>query len=183
MRGSQLSIPEPQIKPNWTRRMFRPFLAVLALLLALGACGTGGGTATGGGGQISPGDAGAIRLRHLDGVNAARAQAGLQPVQLSAELTAASETHARDMGIQNRAWHTGSDLTSFRERAFRAGYRGELAGENIAEGSDSDLVVLNNWLGFADSRGIILDPNARGIGLGWYRDDLGKTWWVQVVGY
>ena len=164
------------------RRMFRPFIAALALVLALGACGTGG-TSGGGVGQISPGDADQIRLRHVDGVNAARAQAGVPPVQLSAELTAASETHARDMAVQNRAWHTGSDLTSFRERAFRAGYRGELAGENIAEGSDSDLTVLSNWLNFSDSRGIILDPLARGVGLGWYQDTSGKTWWVQLIGY
>ena len=161
--------------------MFRPFVAVLALVLALGACSTGG---TGGGsGQISPGDADGIRLRHVDGVNAARAQAGLPPLQLSAELTAASETHARDMSVQNPACHTGSDLTSFREGAFRAGYRGELAGENIAEGSDSDLTVLSNWLNFSDSRGIILDPLARGVGLGWYQDTSGKTWWVQLIGY
>lgn len=162
--------------------MFRPFVAALALVLALGACGTGG-TTTDGAGQISPGDADGIRLRHVDGVNAARAQSGLPPVQLSAELTAASETHARDMAVQNRAWHTGSDLTSFRERAFRAGYRGDLAGENIAEGTDGDLTVLSNWLQFSDSRGIILDPMARGVGLGWYKDASGKTWWVQLVGY
>jgi uncharacterized protein YkwD len=134
------------------------------------------------GGQLNPGDADAIRLRHVDAVNAVRSQSGLAPVQLSAELNAAAETHARDIAIQNRAWHFGSDLTSPRERAFRAGYRGEIVGENLSEGSDSDLVVLQSWLEFADTRVIIADPSARGIGLGWYQDAGGKTWWVQVVG-
>ncbi|WP_111429525.1 CAP domain-containing protein [Rhodobacteraceae bacterium DSL-40] len=161
--------------------MLRAFHAVLALaLLVLAACASSNGSP--GIGEISPGDANAIRLRHLDAVNAARMQHDLPPVQLSAELNAAAETHARDMSIQGRAWHFGSDLTSPRERAFRAGYRGEIVGENISEGTDSDLVVLKTWLDFKDTRDVMLDPAARGLGLGWYRDATGKTWWVQVVG-
>jgi uncharacterized protein YkwD len=112
-----------------------------------------------------------------------RIRNGLTPLQLSAELNAAADTHARDMSVQKRAWHTGSDLTSFRERAFRAGYRGELVGENLSEGADSDLVVLDTWLEFADSRNVILAPGARGLGLGWYQEPNGKIWWVQLIGY
>ena len=159
--------------------MFRPIAALIVMLSVLAGCASGGGST---GGQISPGDADAIRLRHVDAVNAVRAQSGAQPVQLSAELNAAAETHARDMSVQGRAWHFGSDLTSPRERAFRAGYVGEIVGENLSEGADSDLTVLKSWLDFADTRGVILDPSARGIGLGWYQDTGGKTWWVQVVG-
>lgn len=158
--------------------MLRTFFATL-LLVAVASC-TPSQTSTGG--QISPGDANAIRLRHVDAVNAARVQAGQVPLQLSAELNAAAETHARDMSIQQRAWHFGSDLTSPRERAFRAGYRGELSGENLSEGTDSDLVVLKSWLDFADTRSVILSPAGRGIGLGWYQDASGKTWWVQMIG-
>ena len=148
----------------------------LSLLVALAAC-SGGGT-----GPVGPGDPGEIRLRHVDSVNAVRAQAGVGPVRLSAELNAAAETHARDMSVQQRAWHFGSDLTSPRERAARAGYMGELVGENISEGSDSDLTVLSSWLNFQDTRDVILSPKARGVGLGWYREPSGKIWWVQVLG-
>ena len=103
-------------------------------------------------------------------------------MQLSAELNAAAETHARDMAVQQRAWHFGSDLTSPRERAFRAGYRGEIVGENLSEGSDSDLTVLATWLDFADTRAVIVDPAARGLGLGWYQEPTGKIWWVAAAG-
>ena len=104
-------------------------------------------------------------------------------MQLSAELNAAAETHARDMYVQQRAWHFGSDLTSPRERAFRAGYRGELVGENLSEGSDSDLTVLQSWLDFKDTRDVILDPEARGLGLGWFQEpNTGKIWWVELLG-
>jgi uncharacterized protein YkwD len=158
--------------------MLRPFLVALTVLLALSACESSGG----GGLRLTQADVNPIRLRHLDAVNAVRAEAGVQPLQLSAELNAAAETHARDMSVQQRAWHFGSDLTSPRERAFRAGYRGELVGENLSEGSDSDLTVLGTWLDFADTRRVILDPKARGLGLGWYQEASGKIWWVQVVG-
>lgn len=152
-------------------------LAALALL-ALGACASPQG-----GNRISAADADAIRLRHLDAVNAVRAENGLGPVQLSAELNAAADTHARDMAVQQRAWHFGSDLTSPRERAFRAGYRGEVVGENLSEGSDSDLTVLGSWLGFSDTRAVILDPSARGLGIGWYQEPAtSKIWWVELLG-
>ncbi len=158
--------------------MLRPLLAALAVLFALSACESG----QQGGVRLSQADADPIRLRHLDAVNAVRAEAGVPPVQLSAELNAAAETHARDMSVQQRAWHFGSDLTSPRERAFRAGYRGEIVGENLSEGSDSDLTVLGTWLNFRDTREVILDPKARGLGIGWYQEASGKIWWVQLLG-
>src|SRR4051812_30348682 len=159
--------------------MIRPVLGVLAVLFAITACSSGeGGVA-----RMSDADRDAVRLRHLDAVNAVRADAGVQPVQLSAELNAAADTHARDMYVQQRAWHFGSDLTSPRERAFRAGYRGELVGENLSEGSDSDLTVLQSWMQFKDTRDIIMDPSARGLGLGWFQEpNSGKVWWVQLLG-
>jgi uncharacterized protein YkwD len=159
--------------------MLRPLAAALALLLALAACAP---SQQGGGLRLTAADADPIRLRHLDAVNAVRAQNGAPPVQLSAELNAAAETHARDMSVQQRAWHFGSDLTSPRERAFRAGYRGEIIGENLSEGSDSDLTVLKTWLDFADTRAVVLDPSARGLGIGWYQEPTGKIWWVELLG-
>ena len=160
--------------------MSRIAFAALALTLLLSACGAP--REDGGGNRFSAAETDAIRLRHLDAVNAVRVQAGTGPMQLSAELNAAADTHARDMSIQKRAWHFGSDLTSPRERAFRAGYRGEIVGENISEGADSDLTVLKSWLDFADTRDVILSPGARGLGLGWYQEPGGKIWWVQLVG-
>lgn len=158
--------------------MFRPFFALVAVLVALAACAPTTTSVS----QMSSAEIDSVRLRVLDAVNAVRIEQGLSPLRYSAELNAAAETHARDMSVQDRAWHFGSDKTSPRERAFRAGYFGELSGENIAEGTDTDLVVLKSWLDFGDTRDIMLDPAARGMGLGWYKDATGKTWWVQLVG-
>lgn len=157
--------------------MFRPLLVAFAFL-ALTACES----SQQGGLRLTQADVQPIQLRHLDAVNAVRAENGLAPVQLSAELNAAALTHARDISVQQRAWHFGSDLTSPRERAARAGYTGEVVGENLSEGSDSDLTVLQTWLGFKDTRDVILDPAARGLGIGWYQEPSGKIWWVQLLG-
>lgn len=158
----------------------RPSLAALAILLAVAGCASQPQTGTP---RLTAADVDPIRMRQIDAVNAVRQQEGLVPLQYSAELNAAAETQARDMSVQGRAWHFGSDLTSPRERAFRAGYRAELSGENIAEGTDSDLVVLKSWLDFSDTRRILLDPAARGFGFGWYQEPAtGKIWWVQDVG-
>jgi uncharacterized protein YkwD len=160
--------------------MARLAFLVLAAALALTACAPT--QQTGGVARLSAADAAPIRLRHLDAVNAARAQEGLAPLQLSAELDAAADTHARDMSVQKRAWHFGSDLTSWRERGFRAGYRGEVLGENLFEGADGDLTVLKYWLEVPDTRRVIMEPQGRGLGLGWHQDAGGKLWWVQLIG-
>jgi uncharacterized protein YkwD len=160
--------------------MLRPFLAAFLALGLLAGCESP--QPAGGVPRISEADAAPIRLRHLDAVNAFRRSQGLGALELSAALNAAADTHARDMWVQNRAWHFGSDLTSPRERAFRAGYAGELAGENLSESADSDLTVLQTWLDFADTRGVVADPEARYLGLGWHQDPTGKLWWVQLIG-
>lgn len=157
-------------------------LARLAIAAAAFAAACAPTQQTGGVARLTAADADPIRIRHLDAVNAARSQEGLGPLQISAELNAAAETQARDMSVQKRAWHFGSDLTSWRERGARAGYRGEVLGENLYEGADSDLTVLKYWLEVPDTRRVIMSPAGRGLGLGWHQDPGGKLWWVQLVG-
>lgn len=62
--------------------------------------------------RIRAGETSAIQFRMLDSVNALRQAAGATPVQMNAQLNAAAATHARDMAIQNRPWHFGSDGSS-----------------------------------------------------------------------
>jgi len=165
--------------------MFRFSAILVSLLLTLSACaelpsGTYEGNAQSG--AISSFGSGGIRLRHLDAVNALRAERGAQPLQLSAELNAAADTHARDMSKQQRAWNFGSDRTSPQERATRAGFNGIVRGENVAETFKSELLVLQTWLDDPASRATILDPEATHLGYGWYQETNGKLWWVEVLG-
>ena len=73
-----------------------------------------------------------VQFRALDSVNALRQAAGAPALRFSAELNAAAATHARDMAVQNRPWHFGSDGSSPIDRARRAGYAGTVLGENIS---------------------------------------------------
>lgn len=132
--------------------------------------------------RISGGDTAKIQFRMLDAVNALRQASGAPEVRLSSELTAASKTHSRDMSVQNRPWHFGSDGSSPLERAARAGYAGRLIGENISETFETELETLSAWMDAAETREVILDPRARDMGFAWHQEDSGKIWWTMVMG-
>lgn len=163
-----------------TRLVAALFVALLALSGCVDPVATRDPNADAG--VISAFQAGPIRLRHLDAINALRTERGLRPLQMSAQLIAAGETHARDIANQQRAWDFGSDGSSPQNRADRAGFPGEVRGENVAETFKNDLFVLRSWLEGGPARQVILDPQATHLGLGWYQESNGKLWWVQVIG-
>ena len=125
---------------------------------------------------------GRIQHRVVDAVNGVRQTNGLPEVALSPTLNAAAQTHARDMFVQNRPWHFGSDGSSPLDRTGRVQYEGRLIGENIAETYESELLVLGAWLERRDTRETILDASAAKIGIGWHQQENGKIWWVLLVG-
>lgn len=131
---------------------------------------------------IKPGDKAAIEYRMLDGVNALRKARGVPPLQLNALLTSAAATHSRDMAVQNRPWHFGSDGSSPLDRVARTGYDGMLLGENISETYETETETLAAWMGEADTRAVILDPKAQDLGFAWFQERNGKIWWTLVTG-
>ncbi len=167
-------------------------LSVLALCgaIALSACGgTAPAVQYGPDGvpipkmyRIDSGDEAAISYRVLDSVNSLRQARGQAPLQLNAELTAAAATHARDMSVQNRPWHFGSDGSSPLVRAQRAGYQGKLLGENIAETYQTELETVANWMENPNTRDVALNPAATDLGFAWYQETSGKIWWTMVTG-
>ena len=132
--------------------------------------------------RINDSDTATIQFRVLDAVNALRANAGRVPLQLNAQLNAAAATHSRDMSVQNRPWHFGSDGSSPIDRINRAGYSGQLVGENISESYETESETLSAWMEEANTRNIIMSPDARNMGLSWFQERAGKIWWTMVVG-
>ena len=132
--------------------------------------------------EIKAGDESRITYSLVDSVNALRRAAGAQPLTPNPLLTAAAATHSRDMAVQNRPWHFGSDGSSPLERVRRTGYQGQMKGENISETYESELETLSAWMGSPDTRAVILDPMARDIGFAWYQEPGGKIWWTLVTG-
>ncbi len=164
-------------------------LAIVSLLVVLAACGSNQPMRMGADGKPVPAvyriterDETKITFRMLDSVNALRQAAGVTPLKLNAELTAAAATHARDMSVQNRPWHFGSDGSSPIERAERAGYPGLVLGETISETFETELETLSAWMEQTDTRAIILDRRAVNLGFAWYQEENGKIWWTMLVG-
>lgn len=132
--------------------------------------------------KISRADAGKIQFRMLDSVNALRQASGRGAVQLNPQLNAAAATHARDMSVQNRPWHFGSDGSSPIDRIQRVGYAGKLVGETISETYESELETLAAWMEQPDTRRVIMAPEARNMGFSWFQESNGKIWWTLVMG-
>jgi uncharacterized protein YkwD len=123
-----------------------------------------------------------IPFRMLDSVNSLRAAAGAAPLALNAQLNAAAATHSRDMSVQNRPWHFGSDGSSPFDRVRRVGYPGRLGGELISETFETELQTLSAWMAQPDTRLVILDPTVREMGFAWFQEPSGKIWWTLVTG-
>ncbi len=169
--------------------MFRTFLSLFAFAFLLTACAEPAALVIGTDGKplpqvyrISARDAGPIQFRMLDSVNTLRQASGASPLALNAQLNAAAATHSRDMSVQNRPWHFGSDGSSPIDRIQRTGYTGPALGENISETFETELETLSAWMEKADTRDVILDRNARNLGFSWYQERNGKIWWTLVTG-
>lgn len=166
----------------------RTGLAGLSALALLAACGPGAPTIGPDGRplpqvyRIDNKVAQTIPFRFLDAVNALRQARGAAPLAYNAELNAAAATHSRDMSVQNRPWHFGSDGSSPLVRVQRVGYRGRLLGENISETFETELETLSAWMSEPATRDVVLDPNATELGFAWFQESSGKIWWTMVTG-
>lgn len=168
--------------------MNRISVLILCSTLALSACDYGAAMVGPDGRplpqayKIAASDTGKIQYRLLDSVNSLRQAKGAMPLQLDPFLTAAAATHSRDMSVQNRPWHFGSDGSSPLDRVQRTGYSGMMLGELISETYETELETLAAWMGEADTRGVILDPQATNLGFAWYQEPSGKLWWTLLTG-
>ncbi len=160
--------------------MKRVFLILMAATLALAAACTPT-PENGGGSAYRIRNADKVQLRMLDSVNALRQAAAAPQVQLNAQLNAAAATHSRDMSVQNRPWHFGSDGSSPLDRVMRAGYTGTVQGENISETYENELQTLTAWMEAPSTRAVILDPKATNMGFSWFQEANGKIWWTLVM--
>ena len=169
-------------------KMVRTFLLIVALFGFLTACGNDI-PQMGPDGKPLPKlyklglqSAADVQFRTLDAVNALRVSAQSPTLVLNAALNAAAATHARDMSVQNRPWHFGSDGSSPIDRVARAGYAHKFVGELISETYETELETLAAWMESPDLRRVLLDKRATELGFSWYQETSGKIWWTLVLG-
>lgn len=170
--------------------MTRIFSLLLVGLVALSACApTYDPAPAGANGQapvkvyrIRGGETGKIQFRMLDSINALRQASGAAQVQLNPQLNAAAATHSRDMSVQNRPWHFGSDGSSPIDRVQRAGYGGAMLGEAISETYETELETLAAWMDEPGTREVLMEPRAVNMGFAWFQENNGKIWWTLIMG-
>ena len=126
-------------------------------------------------------DVHAYVLRIVELVNEERAKAGLNPVTLKEDVTAAAQVRAMESEISFS--HTRPNGTSFASALKEAGvsYRG--AGENIAWGQKSPEEVMRGWMNSAGHRANILNERFTAIGVGYHQNNKGVNYWSQLFIY
>ena len=132
--------------------------------------------------HMAPGSENEVSFRMLDGINALRKARDDGPVAFNAALNAAAATHSRDMSVQNRPWHFGSDGSSPLVRVQRVGYTGKLLSELISETYETELETLSEWMNQTDTRDVLMDARATDLGFAWFQESNGKIWWTAVIG-
>ena len=116
--------------------------------------------------------------RVLTLVNAARSDAGCDPVTRDAALDRAAADYAALMARTGTFSHTGPDGSEFSDRLRAAGYD-DPGGENIAKGQSSADEVMADWMDSPGHRRNILDCSFRTLGVG-HADD--GDYWAQEFG-
>jgi len=125
-------------------------------------------------------------------VNVEREKAGLPALQWKDELAYAARYHAQDMAVDDYFEHESYDRengelvrscgTSERMRKFYAS--GSMTAENISAGRNTAESIVKGWMTSAGHKENILDPNAKFLGVGYYKNDNSswKNYCVQCFG-
>jgi uncharacterized protein YkwD len=125
----------------------------------------------------------------VERTNHYRQQFSCSPLVLDKRLTASAQRHSKDMALNDRFDHTGSDGSSPSDRVTAAGYKWSLTAENLAAGYMSPEAVVDAWFNEVPPndghRRNLLNCALRQVGVGYYdlADDGGKltfhTYWTQ----
>ena len=117
-------------------------------------------------------------------VNGIRADNGIAPLRLNAELNTAAFDHSYDMASNNYFSHTGLNGSTFSERAIAAGYTGSPRGENIAAGYSSVANTFNQWVNSTGHLNNMLNSNSNEMGIGHatFNSSTYTHYWTQIFG-
>ncbi len=122
----------------------------------------------------------------VDLVNAERASAGCDPLQVNVKLVTAAQGHSEDMAFNDFFSHTGSNGSSPGQRVAAQGYSYSYLAENIAAGYGTAAAAVNGWMNSEGHRANILNCNLQETGVGYYylANDTGSvnyySYWTQV---
>jgi uncharacterized protein YkwD len=127
----------------------------------------------------------AWRSDMLTQVNDLRQQAGVGPVTLCANLTAAAQDYASVMAAKNHYGHVGLDGSQPWDRMAASGYGWQGAGENIAGGFNTPSAVMAGWRASPHHYDNLVNPSYTHLGLGRASNPTSTyhSYWVQDFGF
>lgn len=114
-------------------------------------------------------------------VNEERAKAGLSALKIDADITDAANVRAKE--IVQKFSHTRPNGSSFSSVLKEQGVSFRGSGENIAWGQKSPEEVMKGWMNSDGHRANILNKNYKNIGVGYYQNEKGVNYWVQLFTY
>ena len=104
-------------------------------------------------------------------INQARADAGLNPLALQDQLSAAALAHSTDMACKDFVDHTGSDGSTWKSRVKGQGYVDAYVSENIYVGNPdfggTAQGAFDWWMNSQVHRDNILSPKVSEMGIGY----------------
>ncbi|MBD2608560.1 LysM peptidoglycan-binding domain-containing protein [Scytonema hofmannii FACHB-248] len=116
--------------------------------------------------------------RVLELTNIERNKAGLPPLRLNPQLTAAAQTHSENMARSKSISHQLPGELSLGDRISRAGYKWSAIAENVAGGQKTPELAVSAWINEVPPndghRKNILNPNYRELGVGY-----SNNYWTQ----
>jgi uncharacterized protein YkwD len=118
----------------------------------------------------------------LGAVNAFRADNGLKPLVLDARLSRAAAMQSEAQAGRSWIGHYGSDGSTPKGRAERAGFHARIASENVASGQKSFSDVMRFWKQSSGHRANLLRPNVTAIGVAMAKNKSGRAYWTLVLG-
>lgn len=112
----------------------------------------------------------------------ARRKAGLPGLAVQAALSRMARLQTLHIEATGRTSHAGPDGIDPVGRARQAGYAGCILGEALAETHYGPAETVAFWLVHDATRDVLLDPEARDVGLFALERKDGRTWWDLVLG-
>lgn len=117
----------------------------------------------------------------IDLVNEERSKAGLSPVTESSDISAAAAIRAQEITINFS--HNRPDGSYYNTVLDQSGISYWGSGENIAYGQRTPAEVMNGWMNSQGHRANILNGSYTKIGVAYYQNSNGVTYWVQLFTY
>src|SRR6185312_6721055 len=124
----------------------------------------------------------ALPVQPLDPQKALAAVNGLPALVLDARLSRAADMQSKTQAARSWIGHYGSDGSTAKDRAARAGYHAKIASENVASGQKSFADAMHFWEESSGHRTNLLRPNVTAIGVAMAKDDSGRPYWTLVLG-